>query len=216
MSFFITKAPVSLRIAGVIWREMGLEGLNPDGAEHAARLPAALAGARHKRRREWLGGRLCAEAATAALGQPAWLAAATGAPIWPAGIAGAISHRGDRVIAVASRDHLLGVDCELLLDADAARRLAPGICQTAETDLRPDHLGWAEAVTLLFSAKEASYKAFASGLDRVPDWREVRAVAWNGHEIQLAWGARNWPVRWQLAGREITTLVARPREAAGQ
>lgn len=123
------------------------ETLGPDAAE--------------RRRLHFALGRAAARDALADLGVPAVAIgrAPSGEPAWPAGIVGAISHSGNLAVAVVGRrlDYAgLGVDVEQLypgLSSKAARR----VCT-------PDEYTWVDTGdalrrTLLFSAKEAVFKA---------------------------------------------------------
>ena len=83
-----------------------------------------------------------------------------GEPLWPAGVVGAISHSGGLAVAVvgwASEYAGIGVDVEQRLPG-LSLRAARLVCRAAEYD-------WAAADpgpmrrTLLFSAKEAIFKA---------------------------------------------------------
>jgi enterobactin synthetase component D len=211
-------------VTGLIWRETRLDRIGagpltqslvqdaPPFGRWTIALPEPLVGARPRRRREWLAGRLCALSATAALGAPSVLPARDGPPVWPVGISGSITHRGNRVIAVASRDHLLGVDCEKLLTPDAAARLAPVICRPAEIALRPATLTVTQAVTLLFSAKEALYKALSASTGATsPPWTQMVTVGWNDRSMVLKFAGRRWLLRWHLDGEDVITLSAAPR-----
>lgn len=128
--------------------------------------PALLAGeAEHlsravpKRQREFAAGRAAARAAMASLG------AASGpvpvepsrAPAWPDGIRGSISHTDDLCAAAVTNAALhIGLDIEK--DTDLKPQLLSTICSAAECAriAGPDQLRLAK---LIFSAKEAAYKA---------------------------------------------------------
>jgi 4'-phosphopantetheinyl transferase EntD len=83
-----------------------------------------------------------------------------GEPLWPAGVVGAISHSRDLAVAVAARraDYVgLGLDVE---------ELARGLpVRAARLVCRPSEMAWieegsaTERLTMLFSAKEAIFKA---------------------------------------------------------
>jgi 4'-phosphopantetheinyl transferase EntD len=127
---------------------------------------AAVAKAVEKRRREFAGGRACAQRALADLGLPAAPvpAGARGEPLWPTGVVGSITHcAGYRGCAVARASDLatIGIDAEphrplpagLLADVAHPEELAAlGELAQAHPDVRWDRL--------LFSAKEAVYKAW--------------------------------------------------------
>lgn len=110
------------------------------------------------RRQEFLAGRLAAERAQAALGfapRPV-LAGQDRAPIWPARLTGSISHASGVAMAVVARN-----DAVLALGVDIERRL-PLAPEIAETVLLPEEAGFLKHDadgSLLFSAKEAVYKA---------------------------------------------------------
>jgi 4'-phosphopantetheinyl transferase EntD len=128
---------------------------------------ALLGRAVDKRRREFSTARVCARAALAGLGLPpvAILTGARGAPRWPDGVVGSITHcAGYRASAVArSRDlAALGVDAE---PNEALPRGVLDLIALAEERARlPGHGGAAAGEVcwdrLLFSAKEAVYKAW--------------------------------------------------------
>lgn len=118
------------------------------------------------RRREFGTGRWCARQAMAALGQPpaAIPAGARGAPAWPDGITGSITHcAGYRAAAVARTSEIAAIG----IDAEPDQPLPDGVLGIVA---RPEEvtmlaglgapaagLSWDK---LLFSAKEATYKAW--------------------------------------------------------
>ncbi len=115
------------------------------------------------RRREFATGRFCARAAMARLGlDPAAVGVGpSGAPVWPAGLVGSITHcAGYRAAAVAraAQAPALGIDAEPdePLPTGVLDRVAlPG--ERARAAGRPVGVAWDR---LLFSAKEAVYKAW--------------------------------------------------------
>ncbi len=118
----------------------------------------ALGAAVPRRRAEFTSGRGCARRALAALGAPpvAIPSGPRGEPLWPAGIVGSITHcDGYRAAAVARSGQVrsLGIDAEpdLPLPEEVWEEVAHG----AERDRTPFELR-----RLLFSAKEAVYKAW--------------------------------------------------------
>ena len=127
---------------------------------------ALVNGAVDKRRREFGTARSCARQALAALGMPpvAIARGERGSPRWPPGIVGSITHcAGYRAAAVArTRDVLtIGLDAEPddALPAGVLGIVAlPGECARLRdlTAAAPD-TSWDR---LLFSAKEATYKAW--------------------------------------------------------
>jgi 4'-phosphopantetheinyl transferase EntD len=120
-----------------------------------AHLSQALAG----RKREFAAGRSAARLAMSALGHApcAIPAAVDRAPIWPEGLRGSISHTASLCAAVVTDAPVwLGLDIEGKEDLNAG--LLTTICSQDEIDriTGPDHLRLAK---LIFSAKEAAYKA---------------------------------------------------------
>jgi len=125
---------------------------------------AAVARAVPQRVQEFTAGRHCAREALGSLGHArvAIPMRPTGAPAWPAGIVGSISHcRGycGAVVAWARDVAALG------FDAEVRRRVAPAlwadIASEHELQALSQHPTYdlADLATLLFSAKEAYYKA---------------------------------------------------------
>ena len=134
-----------------------------------------LAHAVRARRNEFIGGRRCARAALAQLGQAAVAlpADADGLPQWPAGWMGSISHsRGlcCAVAASATRMIALGLDVEKTTRLSA--RAMARVVHPAEVGM----IGSSQSLgSLLFSAKEALFKA------QYPRWRAQP----NFHDVAL-------------------------------
>ncbi|WP_162619615.1 4'-phosphopantetheinyl transferase family protein [Salinicola peritrichatus] len=129
-------------------------------------LPKRLETAAAKRRAEFLGGRLCARHALAALTGTPFTPAMDEErlPVWPDGIVGSITHSRElAAAAVARRESVggIGIDAELLLSNERARRLAPQILVDSERDWleRLPPITQGEFVTLVFSLKESLFKA---------------------------------------------------------
>lgn len=125
---------------------------------------AALTHARPKRLREFDAGRAAARAAMAALGAApvAVPHGADRAPIWPEGLTGSITHCANACLAALARDgdiRALGLD----LEEDAP--LDPDLFETVCTGTELERLAALPAgprgqqARLIFSAKEAAYKA---------------------------------------------------------
>jgi 4'-phosphopantetheinyl transferase EntD len=117
---------------------------------------AVLGAAVEKRRREFVTGRACAREALRALGAPAGAigAGARGEPLWPKGVVGSITHcDGFRAAAAAWAADVaaLGIDAEpdVPLPDGVFEDIAHGAERAAP-----------ERGRLLFSAKEAVYKAW--------------------------------------------------------
>ena len=117
-----------------------------------------------KRQREFALGRACARAALEKLGLgDAVIGRDTnGAPLWPDGIVGSITHTkgyAAALVAESARFAGIGVDAERV--GGVTRNLWPRLFDKAELDYLAalDDAAQACAATLIFSAKETSYKA---------------------------------------------------------
>jgi 4'-phosphopantetheinyl transferase EntD len=148
----------------------GVESQECFGEPPAARLfpeeEELIAHAVPPRQREYAAVRNCARGCLTRLGyEPApILPGAGGAPTWPAGLQGSMTHcAGYAAAAVAplTRIHAIGIDAEP--DAPLPEGVIDLIATPAEqhrltaTPPEPDHPNWDR---LLFSAKEAIYKAW--------------------------------------------------------
>ncbi|MBK4724641.1 MULTISPECIES: 4'-phosphopantetheinyl transferase family protein [Enterobacterales] len=129
--------------------------------------PTLLTGAVPKRKAEYFAGRLAARRALQFLGCKT-LALPIGEhrlPQWPSGYRGSISHtRALAVSAVCHQEHYqaVGIDTEIVFTADQCTRLTSAIVSEAEWNdvIRGGcTLAHPQLVTLIFSAKEALYKA---------------------------------------------------------
>ncbi|MDK2125261.1 4'-phosphopantetheinyl transferase family protein [Parachitinimonas caeni] len=156
----------------------------------AVRVPARMERAVPKRKAEFVAGRFCAMSAMRALTDE-WYEVPIHedrSPIWPAHLLGSISHREGQAAAVAglaSQWRGLGLDLEPLIDADQAERIGDMIVSEAELQLQP--VGWSfpQYLTLVFSAKEAFYKAIYPFVKRILDFHEVAVCAVDDGTITL-------------------------------
>jgi 4'-phosphopantetheinyl transferase EntD len=155
---------------------------DPDDAVLLPEENAIVARALESRRRTFTTARVCARHALAELGLSpvAILADQRGAPCWPTGIVGSITHcAGYRAAAVARREALLcvGIDaepnknvpCRVIsrLASDAEREAVDGLISSHPST------AWDR---LLFSAKEAVYKAWYPLTSRRLDFKEVTII----------------------------------------
>jgi 4'-phosphopantetheinyl transferase EntD len=142
----------------------------------------ALAGAVGKRRREFVTGRACARRALRSLGvaRTAIGVGSRSEPLWPNGIVGSITHcEGYRAAAVARAGHVaaIGIDAEINapLPARLMRRVASeselAAIRTRARDCPPRVPVCLDR--LLFSAKEAVYKAWFPLTRRPLEFRDV-------------------------------------------
>ena len=168
-------------------------------------VPGNLAAMAQKRRGEYLAGRLCARRALAQGGHADACQVSCSpdrSPRWPQGWVGSISHCAERAVAVAApcgAGRRLGVDIERIMADDTAARLADDIL-CAEDKLQPlEHLG--VAVTVIFSAKEALFKALYPDVQRFFGFECAAVISYEEGRARLRLRktlCERWP-----AGREI-------------
>jgi len=158
----------------------------------------AVARARARRAREFATGRYLARCAMADLGIPAAAVprAEDRSPVWPEALIGSLTHAGDLAIAaVAAGDSLRGVGIDLeradrvteplfakLFTPHERQRLAhpPQLWERSpDRDLLP---------TLIFSAKEAAYKAVYPQIGKFIGFQEA--------EVDIDWPARTLALRY--------------------
>jgi 4'-phosphopantetheinyl transferase EntD len=140
---------------------------------------AAVATSVASRRREFATARACARTALGRLGQPpaAIARGPKGAPCWPAGVTGSITHcAGYRAAAVARSADVLALG----LDAEPDQPLPDGVLDVISLGAERARLAGLAATApgvcwdrLLFSAKEAVYKAWFPLARRWLDFEEA-------------------------------------------
>lgn len=136
--------------------------LMPDHV-HASEL-ALVSRAVPKRQAEFHSGRAAARAAMATLGLPPApvLAGTDRAPIWPEGLLGSISHTATACVAtVGLCTDWAGIGVDIEDDASLPDDLVEEICTCPERDWLSSlpHAEQGVMAKLIFSAKEAAYKA---------------------------------------------------------
>ncbi|HYD78352.1 MAG TPA: 4'-phosphopantetheinyl transferase superfamily protein [Paucimonas sp.] len=180
----------------------GLAGGVLHSAPHPApamtpRLPAALERAVPKRQAEYLAGRYCAQASLSAIGLPAPVEINSDrSPRWPPGGVGSISHADGLAVAVAARRErygAVGIDVERMLDAETAAQIGGMLVVEDEMDLRP--AGWSRErfLTLVFSAKEALYKAVYPLCGQIMEFHDARLHAIGDRALTLSLCLRPYP-----------------------
>jgi enterobactin synthetase component D len=187
-------------------------------------LPPSLSRAVAKRQVEFLAGRLCAAQAMRRLRghhQPVPIRPDR-SPAWPEGLVGSISHTDGLAlagVAEAQRYRSLGLDLERELAAEVASQVGPLLLDDGEWRRRPP--GWTETVftTLVFSAKEALYKAIHPIVQRMMEFHDARLLAVEkGHVVlELAPAMRSdrlpgsrFPVQFGFEGPVCLTMLALP------
>ncbi|WP_424193090.1 4'-phosphopantetheinyl transferase family protein [Ampullimonas aquatilis] len=170
-------------------------------AQLSVTLPVALARAVPKRQREFLAGRYCAQLAlqqaAARLGIR-WTAQPIGqhtdrSPDWPFGWTGSISHTNALAVAVMAHDETrrvaIGIDVEQPLTQRAAKEICQQILCSGEQQLLgdgTDELLWTRQVGLIFSAKEAIFKALSPRLSQWLDFQDAQLTTLD-HDGQFKW-----------------------------
>lgn len=153
-------------------------------------LPETIQNSVVKRRAEFLAGRLCATLA---------LHAASGLivpipigsdrrPIWPDAYIGSITHARNRaaaVVAPRTRYSLMGLDIEAMIPAEEAEPIAELIVSTAEMAFLPAMISQTAFLTLVFSAKEALYKALYPHLQRIIEFHDLTLVSFTDDHLML-------------------------------
>ncbi|EEW26663.1 4'-phosphopantetheinyl transferase family protein [Rhodobacter ferrooxidans] len=182
-------------------------------------LPAALLRAVPQRQAEFMAGRLCAALALRDLGAESVEVAVNPdrSPCWPVGFVGSISHSGDQVVAVVAKAgdyRRLGVDIEPLMPEAQSRDLAETLLAPVDAAFCPAGVGFAAFVTLVFSAKEAFYKALSADLGRIIGFHEVRLCGIAPGEVRLALvpglGGAEHRLHYRWADGICLTLLAEP------
>lgn len=205
--------PVSDRaiisLPGVVWRSCAFRPGPVAGADLplAVDLPEDLSRAVDKRQSEYLAGRVCAGLALQAIGAPPQVGRAGRAPVWPAGISGSISHSGGRAMAVVARGGLLGLDCETVMTAQLAAEISGTVFALADPAWRPVDWDAGRFCTLVFSAKEAAYKALSAQLADLPDFREAALAGLTATTLMLEFRGRVLTVHYRFDGTDCVTLV---------
>ncbi|KMK66297.1 phosphopantetheinyl transferase component of siderophore synthetase [Puniceibacterium sp. IMCC21224] len=184
----VAALPTWLDDAGLSARWMTLDG--SDMATLGISLPPVLGRAVAKRQGEYRAGRTCARYAIRQL-RPTppvfdsstvdWpLLGPDRAPIWPSGVIGSLTHNSGFVICVVGASQQfsgLGIDVEAPVAPDDSLGLGPRIVHPDELALLVN-TPWSEAgFTLLFSAKEALFKAVYPTVRRFVDFHEARLTA---------------------------------------
>jgi 4'-phosphopantetheinyl transferase EntD len=179
---------------------------------------AALRKAVAKRRIEAGTVRWCARQALAKLGQPAGpiLPGLRGAPVWPAGIVGSMTHcAGYRAAALAhSRDV-----ATIGIDAEPHSPLPDGVCDMVASQAERHALAELAAAApevcwdkLLFTAKEATYKAWFPLTQR---WLGFQDASIDINPADGTFTARLLVPGPVLAGHQLTEFSGRWLAAGG-
>lgn len=197
------------------------------GCLDAEVLPAHLHRAVLKRQLDFIGGRLCAERALFELGVGRLAVGRDdgGAPRWPGACTGSITHTGGVAYALACRTretYAIGIDSERLLDRAGLASVRAMCCTRAEIER---YLGGDNALcaaSLIFSAKEALYKAISATVGRFVDFTEVELAAidyasqqlqFHGISADVADPVRRCAGHFRITNGQVhTTVLLRARD----
>lgn len=154
-------------------------------------LPSSIAAAVSARRSSFIAGRLCAESAAAMFQFKQRIERGSyGEPVWPGGLLGSITHNETWACAVVTRAGELvgvGIDSESIALGDAYRAIETVACTEQERRLwmHGEHDGL--AATVIFSAKEALYKALHPRVRRFIDPLEVQVtkIDWSNRTLAM-------------------------------
>jgi len=182
------------------------------GASYGIVLPTRLREASMKRQREFLAGRYCAlralqEAGCTASTVPGVLGRSL--PDWPIGWTGSISHCNDLAIAVAApltSCASIGIDVEGSIDSATASEIACHVALPGEQELLLA-CDCTDAIGLLFSAKEALYKALYPHVGRFFDFSAARLRTATAQWLELEL-CEDWSAFW-CRGRTLRVHYAR-------
>lgn len=143
------------------------------------------------RQQEYLAGRFCAfEAAKLLSIKLDSLPSGTKRePLWPENLVGSISHTKDLAVAwvdLKKNSLSLGIDVENIIPPEKYLELAEQVASAKEIQLLNSHTSPHLAFTLLFSAKEALFKALYPLCQHYIDFKEVEWLGITGDD----WGIR--------------------------
>jgi enterobactin synthetase component D len=144
-------------------------------------LPSKLEKASALRKQEYIAGRYCAFKAAKQLSAEIHNIenASTREPIWPLGLAGSISHSKNMAISCVAKSEnylSLGIDAEDFIRPQGAQDIIGTVASLEEASYI-NGLNDQAALTILFSAKEALYKALFPISRCFIDFKEVRLVS---------------------------------------
>ncbi|EPJ48937.1 MAG: hypothetical protein OFPII_03740 [Osedax symbiont Rs1] len=101
-------------------------------------------------------------------------------PVWPEGVRGSITHTDDRacaIVGVSDQYQYIGVDCEKIISAETAVEIVQVILNSTERrriNKRTEEFAF--LVTLVFSAKEAIFKALYPHVKKYFDFYAVELI----------------------------------------
>jgi enterobactin synthetase component D len=153
-------------------------------AFHDIVVPPELQNAVAPRQWQFRAGRFCAFEALRLLEPhrviPSIPRSESGAPVWPDGITGSITHTEGFVSAAVARTsdlRAVGIDSEPIMSAERADRVSSVIASPCElAHVTRAGYSWLEAMTLVFSAKEAIFKCLRVRVPRFIDFHDLEII----------------------------------------
>ncbi|MDC5705054.1 4'-phosphopantetheinyl transferase superfamily protein [Vibrio europaeus] len=153
-------------------------------------LPLQLRQANHKRQAEFVAGRVAAHYSMSAFNQNQSVEINPDrSPLFPKALKGSISHSQNLAIAATTPskkmpDTHLGIDIQHWFSSEETDDVAALVCKDVEIErLQGTYLSYQQKVTLLFSAKEALYKAIYPHVKEVLDFDVVELVDAKKHAL---------------------------------
>jgi enterobactin synthetase component D len=144
-------------------------------------LPDKMRSVSKIRQHEFIAGRYCAFQAAKEIGFNLQHLpnAVTREPLWPEGILGSITHSKHMALSCVSRSKKIssiGIDAEEVITPSLSREIENIIATNDELTLL-HKLDFQKEITILFSAKEALYKALFPLARAFIDFKEVKLVS---------------------------------------
>lgn len=178
-----------------------------------ASLPHYLNRACHARQNAFLAGRQCASSALADagfIGQSPLDRLDNGLVDWPDGWVGSISHSRELAICLVSRRHdhrLIGVDIEQMIGTETAYNIVHLIVESHELAAINELYDFQTSVTIIFSAKEALFKALYPATSKFENFDAASLLAASSTSLIFAL-AKDWGHGW-VRGRHVMVRYRR-------
>lgn len=159
-----------------------------------------------KRRTEFVAGRACVAQSFQQMGAIASfpLPVKNRLPVWPSGVLGSISHCDTIAVAMAAEESkylALGVDVESLIEPTTVLDIQKTVCLSEELSSLARHVPCrVRALTLLFSAKEALYKALFPSTGKFEGFHSAELCSCDARSLVLRL-THDWAPHWRANTR---------------
>jgi 4'-phosphopantetheinyl transferase EntD len=189
-------------------------------------LPEKMKNVAQIRQQEFIAGRYCAFQAAKMVGFDLVTlpSAETREPLWPEGVFGSITHSKKMAISCVSVSDALssvGVDAEELIKPSLSAEVEKVIATDEELALL-GKIEYQKGITILFSAKEALYKALFPLVRTFIDFKEVKLTQLNSDEgsfelellstnVKLSNYLGRYKGSFKQLGETIVTVVSVPK-----